>query len=103
MQSFYHFIASMLALYYLMTVIVFFSIKTFHDEDFKTSHLFGNLTNAPFICAELDAFYEKKNEQMSIPRCIRFKTTQTLYCHGELDDFGNYSKYKINNHIDNCS
>lgn len=69
------------------------TIKTFYDRDLETTNIFDeHYVNR--LCNLFGEFYEEKNEKQSLPKCIRFKQTQTLYCHGEMENFLNYTKYE---------
>lgn len=69
-----------------------FRIKTFYDVDLQTTHFFNNQSNSIDLCEELGTFYDARSTVMVLPRCIRFKSSQLLYCHGEMENYRNYSK-----------
>ena len=68
------------------------NIKTYYEADLDTSNLFHDHKNLTYLCDKLGEFYEEKNDQFTLPKCIRFKSTQILYCHGEMINFRNYTK-----------
>ena len=68
------------------------NIKTFYETDLDTSNFFHDHKNLTYLCDKLGEFYEEKNDQFTLPKCIRFKSTQILYCHGEMINFRNYTK-----------
>jgi hypothetical protein len=70
------------------------TIKTFYDGDLQTKHVFYEDNGVNKFCSFFSEFYEEKSEKIKLPNCIRFKQTQTLYCHGELQNFKNYTKYE---------
>ncbi|CAG9804804.1 unnamed protein product [Chironomus riparius] len=67
------------------------NIKTYYETDLDTSNFFHDHKNLTYLCDKLGEFYEEKNDQFTLPKCIRFKSTQILYCHGEMINFRNYT------------
>ncbi|CRK92953.1 CLUMA_CG006521, isoform A [Clunio marinus] len=66
-------------------------IKTFYETDLATKKFFNSNGNDVNLCEVLGEFYQAKSEQMTLSKCIRFKASQLLYCHGDMEDFRNYS------------
>lgn len=69
------------------------SIKTFYEEDLQTSHFFNSDTRGKIdLCETLGRFYKIKSEYYSLTQYVRFKNSQMLYCHGDMETFQNYTK-----------
>lgn len=72
-------------------------IKTFYNSDLETAHIFYGGSGLNKLCNFFSEFYDEVNDKLSkfedkLPKCIRFKQTQTLYCNGEMENFKNYTK-----------
>lgn len=76
----------------VLRVEPFFSVKTFYETDLETTHMLNNQEGHPDLCEEFGRFYEKQSQFSPLSKCIRFKFSQLLYCHGELDNYQNYTK-----------
>lgn len=72
--------------------LLFSSIKTFYDADLDTTNFFENQANNLDLCDVLGRFRETRSGILTpMPKCIRFKESQLLYCHGE-ENYRNFSK-----------
>lgn len=65
-------------------------MKTFYEEDLQTKYFFEDVKIN--LCDVLGKFYVIKSEYYSLDKLIRFKNSQLLYSHGELESFQNYTK-----------